>query len=48
MSVYISEYLESKELYYVEISDENNVFYAYMSKSELEDCHCVVNPEKMK
>ena len=47
MSVYIQSFLERQDLYLVQISDEKNIFDAYMTKSELESCHCVVNPEEI-
>ena len=47
MSVYIQSFLENQELYLVQISDKNNIFDAYMTKSELESCYCVVNPEEI-
>lgn len=47
MSIYILTFLESQELYFVQISDEKNFFDAYMTRSELEDNSCVVNPESL-
>lgn len=40
MSIYIQEYLESKDLYYVCVQDVKYMFYAYMHKDEIIENIC--------